>query len=243
MDQNSTIKIVWGYLKSLHPLVRWSCFGAVCFTSGYFIGNQAFFNHKNAISVQEEQLTKLQQRIDAQQQSLSASHVELEIQKSANLIMKDELVLLQRKNLELEKDNTFYEKVVAPEKADQGIAINKFSIEETASPNRFRVRFILVQNNIKKRYARGYVNLILDGVDKEADKQSHKIQDISEFTDELLRFNFRYFQAFDQELVLPEGFSPEMISMSVILPKMKWQDFQRVDDKFSWQNLRQGILE
>ncbi|MBA6418082.1 hypothetical protein H4J50_19115, partial [Colwellia sp. 6M3] len=49
-----------------------------------------------------------------------------------------------------------------------------------------------------------------------------------------LSFSFQYFQIIAGELTLPENFIPETINVAAILPKSKWQKYNRVDHSYPW---------
>ena len=134
---------------------------------------------------------------------------------------------------QVKKELAFYEKVMAPEKEADGLVIDNMKISKSQSPNHYNFQVVLVQQQLKKRYAKGYVNLVITG--SLAKKPSQlKLSDISDNTRKSLSFSFKYFQVIEGSFTLPENFSPEKIHLSAILSKTKWQKHQELKKTLPW---------
>jgi hypothetical protein len=58
-----------------------------------------------------------------------------------------------------------------------------------------------------------------------------------------LLFSFKYFQIITGELTLPENFVPESINIAAILPKSKWQKYNRIDQSYPWLKSIENITQ
>ena len=81
----------------------------------------------------------------------------------AIIVNEAEPLLIEDIYNQVKKELAFYEKVMAPEKQADGLVIDDLSVSTTASSNHFRFQVTLVQQKIKKRYAKGRIELSFSG--------------------------------------------------------------------------------
>jgi hypothetical protein len=60
------------------------------------------------------------------------------------------------------------------------------------------------------------------------------LSELTTLNEEDLAFSFQYFQIISGELTLPENFVPETINVAAILPKSRWQKYNRIDHSYPW---------
>ncbi|WP_286234665.1 DUF6776 family protein [Thalassotalea sediminis] len=209
-----------------------------CFFCGYRIGN--FFH-----GFQQTTLHQMQQRLDHlyQQQEehirrINTLEVELEVERLANQKSQNLLTEIEQQHFKVKTELAFYEKVMAPEKQADGLVIDKLTLSSTASPRHYRFQVVLVQQKVRKRFAKGHIKLVLHGSLKDKPVKL-ELSKISEITKKQLGFSFQYFQIIEGELTLPEHFSPDQIELSAVMPKSKWQAYQRIDQSYSWADVVQ----
>ncbi len=112
---------------------------------------------------------------------------------------------------QLERELTFYRSIMAPEQTADGVFVHDLALDETANPQRYRLRLVLTQQKVRKRFAKGTVHLSIEGT-LAGKPHSFPLQA------ESLAFGFRYFQQLESELLLPEGFFPEQLTVQIRLP-------------------------
>lgn len=207
---------------------------AVCLYSGYRMGNFFHDYQMDTLSLQSKRLKIFYQHEEEQIRRIHILETELAVERLSNQRSLKLIAEMERQHYQVKKDLAFYEKVMAPEKQANGLVIDNFTITATQSPRHFRFQVTLVQQLLKKRYAKGYVELVFTG---SLAKKPHKfpLTKISSLSKKELTFNFQYFQIVGGEFTLPEGFSPENTNVSVILPKSKWQKYRQIDESFPWQ--------
>lgn len=158
----------------------------------------------------------------------------------ANQRSQKMLKTIEQEHAQVKKDLAFYEKVMAPEKQANGLVIDGINLTKTESPNHYRFEVVLVQQLLRKRYAKGFVELSITGSlnDKPINIPLTKL---STLTKKDLSFSFQYFQNISGELTLPENFIAEKINVSAILPKSKWQAYNRIDESYFWKKTIENI--
>jgi len=208
----------------------------ICVYSGYRMGNFFHAYQAQTLAKQEQRLTELYAQQNEQVKRINTLEVELEVERLANQGSHNLLKNMETEHYQVKKELAFYEKVMAPEKQADGLVVDSFSIIATSSHNHFRFKATLVQQQVKKRYARGYLQLELAGSLNKKPSQL-KLSNISSLKQKDLAFNFQYFQVMEGEFTLPENFVVEKIAFSAILPKGKWQKYHRLDMDYLWKEV------
>jgi len=215
---------------------------ATCLFCGYRIGN---FFHVYQLNTMEQQKQRLDNLYDKQVDLIKRIHtleVELEVEKLASAQSQSLLKEMEQQHYQVKKELAFYEKVMAPEKQADGLVIDDFVISPTSSPNHYRFQVTLVQQKKQKRYAKGHVELrFLGSLDNKPKKID--VTKVSELSKKDLAFSFQYFQVIEGEFTLPAQFKPEKLELAAILPKRKWQTYQRIDESYLWQNVIEDFTQ
>ena len=206
----------------------------LCLFTGYRLGN---YYHNFQVATLEQQKQRLEELYQQQEESIARIHgleVELTVEQLAN---KQSQVLLKsaaEKNVEVKKQLAFYEKVMAPEKQGEGLLVESIKIIATTKPHEYRFQVVLVQQQLKRRYSKGYIELLFTG---QQDNESVKLKliEVAELNKKDLKFSFQYFQVISGEFTLPANFSPEDILISAILTKSRWQKYSKKEKTVTWQ--------
>ena len=207
----------------------------VCLFCGYRIGN---FFHTYQVSTLEQQKTrldKLYQEQEGLQRRVNTLEVELEVERMANKQAQSLLKEMEQEHYSVKKELAFYEKVMAPEKQADGLVIDSFRVYPTQSENHYRFQLTLVQQKLKKRYAKGTTDLSFIG-SLEGKPTTLALDKVSTITKKQRSFSFQYFQIIEGEFTLPEGYKVDQIKASAILTKSRWQKYFRLDKNYSWKS-------
>lgn len=136
---------------------------------------------------------------------------------------------LQAQVLRQSEELTFYRGIVAPTDGIGGLRIQRFEILPGGSDRHFRLRVVLVQAMRQDAVVSGTVNFDLEGALNE--NPAHlPLAEVGGPANGQLPFSFRYFQNIEQDVTLPEGFTPLAINVEVRSPRQS-----AVRQSFSWQ--------
>ncbi len=209
---------------------------AITAYAGFRLGAEYVAWQAKELQSREGRLQSLYQEIDQKERQINYLTVELEVEQNASARVRDELLEVRQEALQLQKELSFYQKVLAPELVADGLAIEQFAIEKTNKAFTYTFRFAVVQTDTRKRNAKGYVRLNLIGSD-EGQRQTLDLAKLANLNQQDLRFSFHYFQYFEGEFTLAEGFVPEDVEIKVVQPKTKWQPYNAFSEKIDWPNL------
>lgn len=220
----------FGPLKSAMFLVA---LVVLCLFIGYRIGNFYHNFQANTLAQQKIRLDELYQTQSRQVERIHSLEVELAVEQLASQNAQATLKNMSEEHYQVKKQLAFYEKVMAPEKEADGLVIDNVKIVSSQSANYYRFQVVLVQQQLKKSYVKGYVDLeIVGSLDNKPSQLS--LADISTTTKETLSFSFKYFQVIEGSFTLPENFTPEKIQISAILTKTKWQKYHKLNKTVPW---------
>ena len=141
------------------------------------------------------------------------------------------LVTLQAKIQEQTNEIAFYRGIVSPADGVAGLRVQDLRLTRANNERAFMVRLVLVQSLKHDRTVSGDVGLFVEGVQDGNDVSYPYSQLLGEQTDSSWPFKFRYFQDFDREIVLPDGFTPESIKIEV---RSKTRSISSIEESYSW---------
>lgn len=205
----------------------------LCLFVGYRFGNFYHNYQSMALVQQKSRLDQLYQQQADQVERIHTLEVELAVEQLASQNAQAMLKQMSVEHYQVKKDLAFYEKVMAPEKNIDGLVIDNIKITASQSPNYYNFQVVLVQQQLKKRYANGYVDFVISG-SLAAQPSQLKLADISATTRKELSFSFKYFQVIAGSFTLPENFIAEKIQLSAILTQNKWQKYQVLNKTIPW---------
>lgn len=205
----------------------------LCLFTGYRLGN--FYHHfqTTTLAQQKDRLEYLYREQALQVERIHTLEVELAVEQLANQDAQVTLKEMAAEHYQVKELLGFYEKVMAPEKGANGLVIDNVKISASQSLNHYNFKITLVQQQLKRRYAKGYVDIKVTG--SFANKPSQlTLAEISTVTKKNLSFSFKYFQVISGGFTLPNDFIAETIQVSAILTKSKWQKYQKLNETLPW---------
>jgi hypothetical protein len=207
---------------------------SLCLFTGYRVGN--YYHHFQVTSLEQQKL-RLEQLYQQQEEHMARIHtleVELTVEQLANIKAQELLKEAAEQKFEVKKQLAFYEKIMAPEKEAAGLFVENINIVSSKTPNQYHFQVTLVQQQLKRRYSKGYIELVFEG--QEGNKTIKlKLSEVAELNKKDLKFSFQYFQIINGQFTLPPNFTPERILVSAILTKSRWQKYAKKDKTVLWQ--------
>lgn len=161
-----------------------------------------------------EQVDSLEERVNRLRQRNVILKRSDEVSRTANHELQRDLADRDERIAALEADVAFYERLVGGSAQRQGLSIHSLSMRAGNSGAR-HFRLTLTQNVKTTQLSRGSLRLSIDGV---RDGQLTKLDwaDLLQVEQaEPLAFAFKYFQQIEGTVMLPAGFTPHSVKVSV----------------------------
>lgn len=173
------------------------------------------------------QIEKLTTELDNKQTELIVSLRGNEIDKQAYSEVNDSLNSMQLEILELKEEVAFYRSIVAPRESSRGLRIQRFKIVPTGKDRAFSYKLVLTQVIKSSRITRGTVDIQIEGVQNGKHK-TMTLAEVSVAKLKQLKFKFKYFQSFEGDMIIPQGFVPSRVNIKVKSRRVT------LDKVFSW---------
>lgn len=182
---------------------------------------QAF---ENRIETLEDDIMSLKEEV-----ALLETH--RDIDREAYKDVEVNLVTLQAKIQEQTGAIAFYRGIVSPADGKAGLRVQDLKLIRGKDERAYNVRLVLVQSLKHDRKVSGNVHLSVAGQQDGAEASYAFSQLLPAESDRNWAFSFRYFQDFDREIVLPDGFTPERITIEV---RSKTRSISSIEKSYTW---------
>ena len=161
------------------------------------------------------------------------------IERDAYELANQELVQLQRQLLEQKEELAFYRGIVSPNDAKLGVNLQTFEVRKKNNQNQFSYKMILTKNGKSTVKVRGNTRILIRG-ERDGDVSEVDIAELAlEKSATNTKFAFRYFQVFEGDIALPDGFKPFEVEIGIKPTTKKVESFS---ETISWaQVLSEGV--
>ncbi len=195
---------------------------------------QANYNIVDAIAEKQDyqrEIEALDDEVVELKQEVARLETTRVVESEAYQVVETDLTDLQRKIQEQQEAIAFYRGIVSPKDGGRGLRVQDLKLTRGRAERHYNLRLVLVQVMQHDRSVKGEVDFSLEGeVDGVA--TTYKLQQLlPEDVSSNWPFSFRYFEDFDKELVLPDGFTPETINVEVI---SRTKSIASVKQSFAW---------
>ena len=179
----------------------------------------------------EAHIDSLNARIAELEQEVALLETHREIDREAYKEVEGSLLELQEKIQEQKDAIAFYRGIVSPADGRPGLRVQDFRLTRGAEEREFNLRLVLVQAMKHDRKVTGSVALTVDG-SEDGEAKSYALADLlPEDADRGWSFSFRYFQDFDRQIILPDGFTPERVRVEV---RSRTKSISSIEENFAW---------
>lgn len=187
----------------------------VALVMGYQLG-QAQANGDTGIAPSEHQAVRLDLR--EKQAELAKTVIELDmlgtrfdVDRAALEMVRSEIAEQKETILDLEESLQFFRSLMAPAGKAPGLTLRPVELLPMEPPGRFAFRVVVQQEARKHELLKGMLNVEILG-EQGDEKVSYPLVELSESIGAgEIALRFRYFQAVEGDLYLPEGFKPEEV--------------------------------
>jgi len=179
----------------------------------------------------EDHIAGLDNEIIELKQEIALLETNREVDRESYKEVEASLSTLQAKIQEQRDAIAFYRGIVSPSDGNSGLRVQDLKLSRGKAEREFNVRLVLVQAMKHDRKVSGDVNLTVAG-EQDGVERSYAFRELMPAeADKAWVFSFRYFQDFDRQLVLPDGFTPERITVEV---RSKTRSISSIEESFSW---------
>jgi len=182
-----------------------------------------------------ERITTLDEVIEGLKQDVALLETHREIDRAAYKEVEASLMSLQGKIQEQRDAIAFYRGIVSPKDGNSGLRVQDLKLTRGNAEREFNLRLVLVQAMQHDRKVSGDVALSVEGSQDGVEAVYTLQQLIPEEADADWPFSFRYFQDFDRQLILPDGFTPARIRVEV---RSKTRSIQSIEESYDWTTSR-----
>ena len=162
-----------------------------------------------------EEVATLQTANDALKLQIAVLEQSQQVEREAYSQVKDSLVDLEGKNRELREEIAFYRGIVKPKESSAGLRIEDFSIWQDGEERLFHYKLVLTQVLKNEALVKGSVNMVVKGFADDRPVE-YSLEKLSHAAGLPMQFSFRYFQKFEGDILLPEGFKPRGVYVEVV---------------------------
>ena len=164
----------------------------------------------------ENHIKELQKQIGALNQEIALLETHRDIDQEAYKDVESSLANLQEKIQEQRDAIAFYRGIISPADGQRGLRVQDLRLSKGKDERQYYIRLVLVQVMQHDRSVKGEVSFSLEGAQDGVATTYNLGQLIPAEETSNWPFSFRYFQNFDRQLILPEGFLPEKINIEVM---------------------------
>lgn len=136
---------------------------------------------------------------------------------------------LQNEILELKEELAFYRGIVSPGDAQAGLNLQTFELTPTLIERKFHYKLVLTQVLSTGVVAYGNISFSVEG-SQEGQPMEYTLAQLSS-NDKELRFRFKYFQSFEGDVTLPDGFIPSKVNLVV---KPRSRKHKQLTESINW---------
>ena len=206
-------------------------FGYLVFEFGRIQANYNIVDVARERQAFEDHIAGLDSEIATLKEEVALLETHREIDREAYKEVEASLTALQAKIQEQTDAIAFYRGIVSPEDGAAGLKVQDLRLTRGEAERVYNVRLVLVQSLKHDRKVSGDVVLSIEGEEDGAVASYEYEQLLPEDRDRSWAFSFRYFQDFDREIVLPDGFTPERITIQV---RSKTRSIDSIEESFPW---------
>jgi hypothetical protein len=185
----------------------------------------------NTSQAYEDHIIALDDEIIDLKQQVAILETNRDVDRESYKEVEIELTSLQAKIQEQRDAIAFYRGIVSPSDGNSGLRVQDLKLTRGKAEREFTVRLVLVQAMKHDRKVSGDVNHSIIGDQNGVETTYALTQLIPDDAEKAWVFSFRYFQDFDRQLILPDGFTPDRITVEV---RSRTRSISSIEESFAW---------
>jgi len=223
--------------RRLRLLVLVGALLAILFLSlGFWLGQRAAYS---GMGIDPESYRQLQEQLPAAREEALMLTQELEVQgtryevdKRALELVRGDIAAQKEQISSLEEGLRFYRSLMAPGEIAHGLSLREIELVSRSEAGLYAFRIVAQQEARKHEMLRGELYAEVYGK-RDGERINYPLAELSDdLQDNIVPLRFRYFQAIEGELTLPEGFTPEGVNVVASAKSPRKVEFT---EQYSWQ--------
>lgn len=147
------------------------------------------------------------------------------IEHDAYQLANQELIRLQQELLAQKEELAFYRGIVSPNSEAFGVNLQTFEVRRKNSQNQYSYKMILTKSGKSTKRVQGGASVVIRGENGDGISEL-KMEDLRlENPGKDTKFAFRYFQVFEGDIALPDGFEPFEVEIGIKPSSKKLKSF------------------
>lgn len=213
---NKTVKVVQVRAWNSPAALLFLLFAAVC--GGGIAGYQYGVSELPSLQLQrlelEENLVNARNEVNSMVDRLARAELESGVSRGAIVDLQKNLESVQLELSATKEEVSRYRALLAPDSLARGLQIGSFKILGTQEDRNFRFELLITQIESKRSTLSGTVSIdiVAEYQGKVISLPLSKVQKIDQYP---LKYRFRYFQDFSGEVVIPSGYKPLRIEVTM----------------------------
>ena len=179
----------------------------------------------------DDHIRGLENEIIGLNEQIALLETHRDIDREAYRDVETGLTTLQAKIQEQQDAIAFYRGIVSPSDGKAGLRVQDFRLTRGSEEREYTIRLVLVQVKKHSRKVSGDVEISIAGQMNGVEKSYEYAQLLPADAPKKWAFSFRYFQDFDRQVILPDGFTPERIIVQV---KSRTRSISSIEASYSW---------
>jgi hypothetical protein len=214
-----------------------------CLVLAFFLGNYYQSWELQRVLLERETLVSRIGELESRNHRLLQDNAHLKggskIEREAYQLANQELVKLQQELLAQKEELVFYQGIVSPSQAALGVNLQSFEVRRKSNQNEYSYKLILTKSGKSTKKVSGNIELLIRGESGGNVSELNFTDLVLEDADKNTKFAFRYFQVFEGDILLPEGFEPFEAKIGIKPTTKKVEAFS---ETISWTEvLSEGV--
>ncbi len=232
-------------VRQYRPWKIWiGCLLLVAFLAVSFYFGRSYQSQEldHALLERETLITRIDE-LESRNHNLVQENAHLEggskIEREAYQHANQELIQLQQELLVQKEELVFYRGIVSPSKAALGVNLQSFEVRKKNSQNQYSYKMILTKRGKSTKKVSGGTKVLIRGESDGSVSELNLSDLLLENSSKGTKFAFRYFQVFEGDISLPDGFEPFEVKIGIAPTTKKVKAFS---ETISWTEvLSEGV--
>lgn len=210
------------------PVLAWALFDYGRHRAGYDSGEAG-----RRLAEAQATATELRELNETLRQRLVTMEQARRIDKQAYAEINADLVALQEEVLELKEEVAFYRGIVSPEQAAEGVRVQSLRLAASGTARAYSYKLILTQMDKAAKPVKGSAKIVVQGLKDQAPAE-FSLGELAGQAGGSYKFQFKYFDKSEGDIILPEGFVPTRVVVEVLtdVPRRS-----RAERSYAWQEV------